>query len=269
MKSIFQFSDYKTYLESQLGGKRERRGLRAKLAAFVGCQTAHVSQVLNGGSQFTIEQAFKINGFLKHDEEESHFFLLLLQKSRAGTIEVQRYFSQQIQDILTHRSLIKNRLEKIKEIPTEHHARYYSSWHYLAIHVAISIPGLQTKEALSEHFRLPLVMVNEALHFLCSIGLAEQIGGRYHTGRLNIHLGNDSDNINKHHTNWRVQAMESLGRAVAEDIHYSVVFSLSVADSKKLRDRLLEVIKANLRDVGPSKEETMYCTCIDFFELKK
>ncbi|MGZ3723793.1 MAG: DUF4423 domain-containing protein, partial [Bdellovibrionales bacterium] len=109
----------------------------------------------------------------------------------------------------------------------------------------------------------------EAVDFLLSVGLAEFRDGRYVIGPSHIHLGHDTTDINKHHMNWRVQAMDSLIRTNATDLHYSVVFSLSAKDAEKLKERLIATIKANLEDVGPSKEEVLYCSSIDFFEVKK
>ncbi|MGE3683672.1 MAG: TIGR02147 family protein [Bdellovibrionales bacterium] len=269
MKTVYEFRDYKRYLSAVLAGTRKRSGLRSKLALHLGCQTAHVSQVLNGHTHFSVEQAFKINAFLGHDREEAHFFVLMVNKDRAGTLELRDYYQQQLNEILHRRFIIKNRVSSTREVPYEHQGRYYSNWYYLAIHIALSIPELQSKEALAQYFHLPLNIVAESLEFLMSIGLAEFKSGRYVMGPCHVHLGHDSDNINKHHFNWRVQAMDSLARMNPDDLHYSVVFSLSCEDVGKLKDRIIEVIRANLKDVAPSKEEVVYCTCIDFFSLKK
>lgn len=248
---------------------KKRSGQRAKLALHLNCQTAHISQVLNGHSHFSAEQAFKVNSFLGHDREEAHFFQLLVQKNRAGSNELEEYYQQQLNEILQRRSILKNRVSVNREIPQEHQTRYYSSWHYLAIHIALSVPELQTKEALSQYFHLPLQIVADTLEFLLATGLGEFRDGNYKIGPSHIHLGYDADNINKHHTNWRIQAMDSLNRANAKDLHYSVVFSLSRADRERLKERIIETIDANLKDVGPSKEEELFATCIDFFEVKK
>ena len=269
MKNLFEYRDYKSYLSAALGGRGHRNGGRSKLSQHLDCQTAHVSQVLNGHTHFSTEQAFKVNSFLGHDREESHFFLLLVQLSRAGTPDLRQYYDQQIHEILERRTLIKNRVSATTTVPAGDQARYYSSWLYAAVHMGLSVPELQTKESLAKYFNLPLAVVAETLEFLMSVGLAESRGGRFVIGPSHVHLGNDADNINKHHTNWRVQALESLDRKDPNDLHYSVVFSLSRADSAKIKDRIIELIKSNLKEVAPSKEEVLFCTGIDFFEIKK
>ncbi len=269
MKQVYEFVDYKRYIKATLSLGKGRTGNRSKLASHLSCQSAHVSQVLNGHTHFSLEQAFKINSFLGHDHDESHFFLLLVQANRAGSRELENHFRAQIDEILKRRSLINNRLETNRKIPDEAQARYYSSWYYLAIHMAISIPELQNKESLSSYFGLPIEVVSETLNFLLNHGLAEFEQGRYKIGASHIHLGGDADNINKHHTNWRVQVMSSLPVTKSTDLHYSVVFSLSRKDAEGIKERFIQTIRANLEDVGPSKEEVLFSTCLDFFELKR
>jgi uncharacterized protein (TIGR02147 family) len=257
MKSLFEFDGYKPYLRAVLGLGKRRSGHRSKLAQFLSCQTAHVSQVLNGDNHFSVEQAFRINAFLGHSREEAHFFFLLVNLDRAGSKDLQGYYQTQIDEILRRRSVIKNRVNATHTVPQEHQARYYSSWHYLAIHMALSVPELQSRERLAAYFHLPIATIVEVLEFLVNVGLAEVHNGRYVIGQSHIHLGNDTTNINKHHMNWRVQAMDSLIRVNSADLHYSVVFSLSAKDAAKLKERLIATIRANLEDVGPSKEEVL------------
>lgn len=53
--SIFDYSDYKAFILSV--DQSRPRGFRKSLAAAIPCQTAYVSQVLNGGAHFNLEQA--------------------------------------------------------------------------------------------------------------------------------------------------------------------------------------------------------------------
>ena len=51
---LLDYSDYKAYLRAATDASR---GLRTALARSLGCQTAYVSQILNGGAQLSLEQA--------------------------------------------------------------------------------------------------------------------------------------------------------------------------------------------------------------------
>lgn len=268
-KQLFDFVDYKSYLSAKLGAKSARRGLKSALAKALFCQPAYISQVLNDHAHFSLEQAYDLNEFLGHTKEESHFFILLLQRDRAGKKNLKSYYSEQIQEVLNRRMSLTKRLGTQNTLSEEDKNTYYSSWHYLAIHIALSVPYLQTKEALVQYFQLPLKKVLTILEFLVSVGLAQQVGDKFTTDNSLIRIGSESSHIQKHHSNWRNQAVDSLDREDLYDLHYSAVFSLSQSDIRKLKDKMLENIKEYVSVIRESKEEEVYSLCLDFFSLSK
>lgn len=267
MENIFEYNDYKDYLRTSLGGEKKRTGLRAKAATAMGCQTAYLSQVLNGSAHISLEQGEKLNHHLGHSKEASHYFYLLIQRGRAGTPQLQAYFDEHIREIQSKRLDIKSRVVVNQEILPADQNKYYSRWYYLAIHVALSVPQLRTVAALVRHLALPKELVQEVLSFLVYTGLAKETKGVYSIGSGHIHLGRDSENILKHHSNWRIKALESLDLEKESELHYSVVYSLAKKDALKIKDRIIEVVQENLKTVGPSQEEVLYCNTIDFFEI--
>src|ERR1700727_1723751 len=103
---VFDFSEYKQYLADSLGGPRSRTGLRLAVARTLACQPTFVSQVLNGQAHFSLEQAEKISRFLQHTPEEREYFFLLLQRDRAGTRELEKYFLEKIEGIKAKRQVL-------------------------------------------------------------------------------------------------------------------------------------------------------------------
>ena len=267
--SVYDFSDYKDFLRFKVGDKSARRGLKSALAQALGCQPTYISQVLNDHAHLSTEQGMSLNLFFGHTKEESHFFLLLLQKERAGTQVLKKYYQEQMQDVLDRRLSLTKRLGTQNILSEEDKTTFYSSWHFTAIHIALTIPELQTKEALANYFRLSLKKVGSVLEFLISAGLVVEEGGRFKAGSTLIRIGNDSPHILKHHSNWRTQALESLDREELSDLHYSAVVSLSADDVRELKNHILESIKDYLSLIRESKEEEVYALCIDFFGAKK
>lgn len=266
-KSVFEFSEYKAYLRA-LAGVNQRKGLRLRFAEAAQVQPTYVSLVLNGKSHFSLEQAERISEFLAHAKEERHFFLLLVQKGRAGTKQLEEYFQEQIELIKSQRLLLTHRLGKEYALTEVQQAKYYSSWIYGAVHIALSIPVLQNKKNLSRFLQVPPSKVAEAIEFLVETGLVIEEGGKYIFGPVQVRLATDSQNITKHHANWRTRAIESLDRMNERDLHYSGVFSLSKTDVLKVKDQLLEQIKRSQETIRPSAEEELYCFNVDFFNLK-
>jgi uncharacterized protein (TIGR02147 family) len=266
---IFEYSDYKAYLKALLSSKGADRGRKAAAAKASQIQATYLSQVLNGHVHLSLEQADLMNTFLMHNEDESHFFLLLVQKNKAGTRKLKDYFDTQIGEIKKRRLVVAERLGKNYSLTDPEKQIYYSSWIYSAVHIATTIPELQTKKKLAEHLNLHYDRLAEVLNFLSQAQLVIMNGENVRPGPSLIHLGNNSSNIFKHHANWRNQAIESLEREGPLDLHYSLVLSLSKEDIEKVKSIFLKGIENMAEIVRPSKEETLYALNIDFFNMNK
>jgi uncharacterized protein (TIGR02147 family) len=268
-KEIFDYRDYKGYLEAYIRSQpKAGRGLRMAIAEHIGSPVSHISQVLNGNSHLTMEQAEGVNEFLGHTQDEAQFFLFLVQLARAGTPALRKRISSQMQQVLERRLVLKDRLG-IKSLTKEDQMEFYSSWVYGAIHVMLSIPGMQTKEAISRYLGISVKRTAEILEFLVSIGLAKpKEKGRYEIGTARIHLGVDSPLISKFHTNWRMKAIQSLEKENAsEDLHYSSVVTISESDFINIKAQLVKQIEDIKAVIKSSPEEGVHCFNIDFFRI--
>ncbi|MGK5085638.1 TIGR02147 family protein [Bdellovibrionota bacterium FG-1] len=265
--AVFDYQDYKEFLRAVLATSGEGRGLRSKLAKTLRCQTAFISHVLNGSIHFSLEHAIHIGEFLKFSQEEAHYFMLLLQYGRAGSKTLEAYFQKQIQAIHEKRQVVRERIQVKQGLSKEDQVTYYSAWYYAAVHVLTSVPGFQDKAKIAAQLKLPLELVAEILEFLCSTGLAIQVGADFKIGTARIHLGNDSPMLRKHHMNWRIRAINSFDQLQKSDLHYSSVVSLSESDTEKIRSILLGAIEKSEPILRASPEETVFCLALDFFRI--
>jgi uncharacterized protein (TIGR02147 family) len=263
--SIFNYKSYKEYLNQSLKPTGPSRGLRAKLANYLNCQTGYVSQVLKGFNHFSIEHCYKICQFLSLSKEEERFFMILAQKDRAGTTDLEHYYEDQLKDILVDREKIKNRIGEHKEVSEKDYNIYFGNWYYPAVHVLASIPGYQNKKSMSEKLGLPIVLISEILNFLVIKGLVIEVNETYKTGSVRIHLPDDSSMVTKHHSNWRIEAIKALSRKTDNDLHFSGIIALSKKDIKKIKEILLKTLEDVDSVLGPSKEEDIACLNIDLF----
>jgi hypothetical protein len=196
-----------------------------------------------------------------------HFFMLLVNQERAGHHRLKEYFADQIQEILQKREVISERIQVKQGLSEEARQTYYSTWYYAAIHILLSVPSMQTLPALVNHLRLPPKLVQEALDFLASVGLAQMKGERYKIGTSRIHLGKGSPLLAKHHMNWRLKTMQSLEGGSPEDLHYSSVISLSSKDAKKIKEMALSLLESAEPIINASPEEEVFAFTIDFFTV--
>lgn len=266
--SIFNFVSYKKYMKELLDTTGEKRGARTRLAKFLNCQTGYISQVISGATHFSLEHSVKINDFLEHDRDESHFFMLLVHYERAGSSELQKYYKHQIKEIIESRSQVKSRINEDGVLSEEDHMEYYSQWYYSAIHVLVSIKDFQTKDKIKERLKIDGQSLNRVLMFLENKGLIKSKGGIYNIGPSRIHLSKNSPIISKHHGNWRVEALKSLEKDTVEsNLHYSSVMTLSQEDALKIKNILLSTIENVEPILMASAEKEIYSMCLDFFEV--
>lgn len=266
-KSIFEHSDYRSYLEQKLGKAGQRTGLRAQAAAAVGCHTTYLSQVMNDRADLSPEQSESMNQFLGHTETEAEFFHLLVGKARAGTRPLKLRLQSQIEKILGERSQVGARLGQQAKIRAEDRERFYSTWIHGAIHVLATIPEFQSIDALERKLKIPRKRLGEAVEFLVGLGILNQASGKLTPGKNHIHLGDDSASIVHHHTQWRLHALRSLETRRREDVHYSAVVTLSSRDVARVRERMLDFLKESISTIEASPAEEAHVLCLDWYPL--
>lgn len=264
---IFEYLQYRPYLESRLGPKGSRTGLRKKLSEHLQVHTTLVSQVLLDKADFSLEQAEGCNEFFSHSDDESEYFILLILKDRAGNQRLKQRFETKIRDLRSQYLNIGERLKAEAEILPEDRARFYSSYLYSALHVLVSIPHLQTASSLSHFLKLPEEEILTKLQFLIKLGLIIQKQNRFLHGPRHVHLPNNSVFISQHHTNWRLKALQSLEAPAKNDLHYSAAITLSQEDAFIVKDSIIQNLQENIKTIGSSKEEVAYVYNIDFFAL--
>lgn len=268
MVIVFDFLDYKKYLLEKISSLPSKgRGVRLALSDFLGCQTAYTSQVLNQQVHFSLEQAVRINKFFNHTQEESRFFLLLVQLGRAGSFELEEFLRIEIQEILTQREDIQNRINVKENLDEMNQHIYYSSWHYAAIHVVLSIPGYDNAKSISQYFGMEQSQVQEILDFLTSTGLVNEKEGKYLIGQTRIHLSKKSIQIRRHHTNWRNRAIHSIDENSPKDFHYSSVLTISQKDIKRVKKILNNALDECKEIIRESPEEVVQVFNVDLFQL--
>ncbi len=267
MIQLFNFIQYKPYVAKTLDGiSKTKKGARSRFAEAIQCRPGYVTQVLNGSSDLSLEQADLASSFFGHTEEESRYFLILVMHERAGTRQLKQKIAVQIDESREKYLNLKKRFQ-VQEISDADQLFFYDSWQNLAVLTLLSIARFQNKEALSAHLHLPLKRISEILEFLERSGLMKVKGDRYLPGTHRTHLGKDSPMIARHHTNWRIQAIQSIERPSERDLHYSSVVSLSAKDMHTVKQRLVEVLEEIAQIIAPSPEEKVCSFCVDFFEV--
>lgn len=267
---IFDFLEYRQYLkrwfeEARLAGTSNISRISERL----GVHTSFLAHVLSGNKNLSFEHATELSEIFGHTDLEREYFFSLLQIERAGTHKLKAYWEKKKRDILEQRTKIKSRVGAYKEFAAEHKAIFYSSWIYLAVFVSTAINDGQTLEQIADFFNLSRNRAEEILNFLLQTGICRLDGAKYKMGPSRIFVGNDSPFVIKHHTNWRIKAIEKMDKREQRDLFYTAPMSMSVSDFQKVRELLSKAIQSSLDICHLSAAEDVVCLNIDFFSLLK
>jgi uncharacterized protein (TIGR02147 family) len=268
--SIFEFEDFRTYVVQRMRKlPKKGHGEFQKIASSLGMHTSSISQVFKGQKNLTLEQASRLATHLGLNDLEADYLLNLVERERAGSDDLRKRIDSRLRKIKDLATQLVNRLPRDQVLSEENKAVFYSSWFYSAIRLASDIKGLQTIEALAEHFSLPPALVNEVLKFLVSTGLCIEEDGLYKMGPQRTHLEASSPLISRLHMNWRTKAIERSPKLdLTEELQLSSPIVLSKKDALEVRRILLDQIQSILKMAGPSNSEVLYCFNVDWIKIK-
>lgn len=264
---VFSFDDYRDYLKREFAGSGQGRGRRIILAKALKCQSSFISQVLTKRANLSLEHALQTSEFLRHNLKEKNYFILLVQKEKAGSKALEIYFKDQIIKCLSQREKIQDRIEVKAELNLADQLKYYSKWYYSALHVLAGIPNYNSIEKMKECLSLNEVVVRQGLNFLEKIGMVRKTGSSYIITEKRIHLPAGSDMLPRHHGNWRIKTLDIVESESQENLHYSSILGISKDDYRYFRERLLSLLQEFEPLIQNSKEEVPVVFLFDLFKL--
>lgn len=268
MKSIFEYNYYKKFINDYIKAQPKRGyGLKRAFADAAGCQVGYISQIFNGENHLSGEQAESIARFIGLNESELDYFLTLILKDRAGSVQLKNFYLNALKEKQESHANLRNRMKITESLSIEDQAIYYSKWYFGAIHMLVTIPEYRTSDAIASYLNLPIKKVREAIDFLTSRSFLVLEKNEYIVKSPFLHLEKGSPLLISHHTNWRVQAIQSIANEREFDIHFSSCITLSDEDIKKIRTKISNYIEELSILIKPSKEERIYCLNVDFFEV--
>ncbi len=244
----------------------------SRLSEAAECQRPYLSKVLQpeSGVHLTPDHMHGISRYLNLDEKQTRFLALLLEKDRASSPKYREHIKERLAELKTEYLELKNQVGKKDELSSHEDnqsaALYYSNWLYSALHIAVSIPELQTLSALSKRFSLPAAHIQIHLFRLEKMGLIKRQRDRWHWLSGDLHLSSQSQWIGLHHGNWRGQAALDATMPRPESLHYSVVQSISKEDVEKLKLKIMQWVKEFSKIASPSAPEELVCLNLDFFK---
>lgn len=266
---IYSYDSYKLLVKDLISEMPKKgHGQWTKISQHLGVHNVILSQVFRGDKHLSLEQAYDLCDYLGFSDLEREFFLMLVQKEKAGNFRLSKHFEEKIREIRERSQDLKKRLKQDKELTDEVRAMFYSNWYYSGVRLASSIAECQSVEALAERLNLPLPKVKKVIEFLEGHGLVLREGAKVQMGPQRIHIGSESPLASRHHLNWRHKAIERMEHFdPRQELYFTGPYALSKELMPVLRGKLIRLVEECTQLVVKSESETLACLNVDFFEL--
>ncbi|MGK5086566.1 TIGR02147 family protein [Bdellovibrionota bacterium FG-2] len=270
--SVFSIQDYKRFLKSALEIKKKKDSTLSfsKLADYAKIQRSYLSQVLNGAPHLSADQLYLIAKRLGLGSEEIDYLLLLLEIERCTVPERQAELALKRDQIrakhLKTEKFIKHETVKVS---AEHLTQYYCDPHIPIAHMFLTIPKFQKNpEALVEKLDVSQEQFTRILSVLEDCGLIRFTPQGLEVLKPNLHLEKESPLARVNGTFFRLKAIDSLQRAKSEeDYFFTASFSATEALRTQIKERFLQFLKRQSKEIGDSPAEQVFQLNFDLFRI--
>lgn len=265
--SLFVHESYIDIIQKYISDNHKIYGYKSQLADKIGVQRSYFSAVLNKKVHLTDVHIERLCRFWSLTEVETDFFFDLFNRDKAGSKELQEFYTRKI---LKHKQQSANLSKRFKkdDLLEQQQTIYYSNWIYSAVHMLTTIPEYQTLAAITQKLNLSSTVLHKVLTELVEIKLVEYVKGRWISKNNNVHLSSKSVFNSINHNNWRQRAVlnsTSSNLYVDNSVHYTALYTMSTADAINLKNLLFDFIDQSRKMVEKSKEEDLVCFSCDLF----
>ena len=268
--SVFEFQDYRKYLRAFLESlPRKGYGGVNRVAGHLGVNSSLVSQILGGHKDFSLEQAQELCSFIGLSGVEADYFLLLVQKERAGTKKLKSYFDEKIEEARRRSLKVSQRMPQDRKLTDQERAVFYSSWLYSATRLFSSLGQGASVDDVAARFDISRARAAEILEFLRDKGLCVVEKDKFRMGPQRTHLETGSPFLARHHANWRMKAVQRAEDVAEEEVMFTGPLSISKRDFAAVKEQILSLLKSASDRVTASDPEEIACLNVDLFWIRK
>lgn len=265
---IFYFKDYKKFVKNWIESQPKRgHGQYRKMANFLSIGSVNVTQIFNGERHLSQEQALELAEYFGFNALEKEYFVLLIQKERAGSHKLKNFYEEKLLEIRNKSQDLKQILPQETQLTEETKAIFYSRWHYSGIRMLSSIDGYNSISAIAEYYKMPMAKVSKIIQFLLEKGLCIEKDGKIVIGPKSTHLESSSPLVNLHHENWRQVGMKNMEDLTDSELFFTMPCSLSEEALKKIRKEIMILIEKATHIVDEAPSEKLGCLNIDLFKF--
>lgn len=266
MINIYTFDDYKMFINSWVEGQPKKGfGEYRRMAQALRVSTTMISQVFKGDKHLSLELAADLCDYLALNEDESDYFLLTVEFSRAGSHKLQSRLRRRIKATQERAKKLESRV-KATELTDAAKAVFYSSWLYSGVRLLTDLEDFKSVDAISRKLNLPRAQVQRIIDFLMEYQLVVEEKGKLKMGTTRTHVGSSSPLVSRHHQNWRLLGFNKMIQSDEDQFFFTSPMTLSQEVADWLRLELPAFVERIQARSLPSKSEVTRCLNIDWFE---
>lgn len=267
--TIYDYIDYRTYLRKHLSLlPKKGRGIINQWATAMGVHPSLVSQILAETKNLNLEQGHLLSTHIGFSENETEFFLTMILYQRAGNTTLQKFHHKKLWEMKQKANELVEQVKQDRILTEEEKAVFFSHWQYNAIWLYTSIEPGKTFENIVNFFQISRERTKNITDFLVLANLCDNKSGLFKMGPQSLHLERTSPYIFRHHSNWRLRALEVSPHLTSNELMYTGPISISKNDFEKIRNKLTEFIKEFSNTAIESQAEELACLNLDFFLVK-
>jgi uncharacterized protein (TIGR02147 family) len=268
--TIFESKNYVSYMQNAiLSDGKKKHGIVKALAEKLRCHPTFISQVINGKADLNHDQAVRLCKYLEFTQEETEFFIDMLNRDRAASSEAKEHFQKILDRKISDRRVFQKRAKLKSSLRADQEGQYLSRWSCPVAHAAIQIPNLRTMEKLAKLLDIDEADAKQVLETLESLKLAKKVSGNWVPTETALHIGRDSPFAANFHANMRLKTAANLvsRKRRIEQTHFSSVFAISKTIAEEIREAFLQSLKAAREKMVDSDPEVLYVLCLDYYPL--
>lgn len=239
---------------------------RAQLAEAAQCSSSWITRVLNSEVQMTPDQAFGVATYFHLNSSETDYFLLLVDWERSASHEMKKRIDLKMEALKKESRELRSSIQTEDLISETHAVKYYSSWCYVAAHVACMIRP-QTSEEISEHLSLSKSTIMRTLKELSEMGLVMSSKNLWSATHRSVHLPANHPSAKTAHMIMRNRTNQYLQEHNSEGLHYSAIHCLSEEDFELIQKTLKNNILSARQKIEKSSSEILTVFCLDWYRL--
>ena len=246
---------------------KKGRGQISKLSHHLGVNSTLVSQVLSGTRKLTEDQAYGVTEYFSFGQNQSYYFILLVQIERSGSPKFRNVLYRQIERLRLEVAELKGRVDPAKKLSFEEQAVFYSHWAYSAVRNLVAIEDENNIYKISERLGLSSSFVGTVVDQLLKYGLIVEEGGRLLKGPSSTYVPPESPLSIRHHQNWRQLSAHKVTQRKKSDFYFTAPLTISQLDRERIRQKIIDLVDETYKIVSESPSEEFLCLNIDLFEV--